>query len=345
MESIEWWFKIPAHLFLCSSTTNLFRSILESKSSPSCQCKASTCSRGNVMINFEYSTSPILLLNLFCSFNYFNKNTLPNKLRHLNLYIVRCLIQYMIGSRENRGKIIAQKQNQIIRIDNNHYKVNSQSRNKQHDIISLESGWSCSCEDHYFRKTCCQHIHAVEFSLQLREQVKQQVTIQEVNMSCCKFCNSENFTKWGIRHNKNYDIQIFKCKDCSKKFSMNLGFEGLKAKPEMVTASMNLYFNGESTRHVADSMKLFGTKITHVTVQNWIKKYVRLMEKYLELITPKVSEKWRTDEIYLKIKGDRKYLYALMDDETRYWIAKQVSDHKYTQDVPIPMSKDCKSYK
>ena len=165
MESIEWWFKIPAHLFLCSSTTNLFRSILESKSSPSCQCKASTCSRGNVMINFEYSTSPILLLNLFCSFNYFNKNTLPNKLRHLNLYIVRCLIQYMIGSRENRGKIIAQKQNQIIRIDNNHYKVNSQSRNKQHDIISLESGWSCSCEDHYFRKTCCQHIHAVEFSL------------------------------------------------------------------------------------------------------------------------------------------------------------------------------------
>ena len=63
------------------------------------------------------------------------------------------------------------------------------------------------------------------------------------------------------------------------------------------------------------------------------------MEKYLELITPKVSEKWRTDEIYLKIKGDRKYLYALMDDETRYWIAKQVSDHKYTQDVK-PMFKE-----
>ena len=36
---------------------------------------------------------------------------------------------------------------------------------------------------------------------------------------------------------------------------------------------------------------------------------------------------------YLKIKCDRKHLYAVTDDETKYWIAKQVSDHKYTQDV------------
>ena len=57
------------------------------------------------------------------------------------------------------------------------------------------------------------------------------------------------------------------------------------------------------------------------------------MEKYLEQITPQVSDKWRTDELYLKIKGDRKYLYAMMDDETRFWIAKQVSDTKYTEDV------------
>ena len=42
------------------------------------------------------------------------------------------------------------------------------------------------------------------------------------------------------------------------------------------------------------------------------------MEKYIESITPQVSEKWRTDELFLKIKGDRKYLYAMMDDQTRY---------------------------
>ncbi len=36
---------------------------------------------------------------------------------------------------------------------------------------------------------------------------------------------------------------------------------------------------------------------------------------------------------YLKVKGNKKYLYALMDDETRFWIAQQVADTKYTADV------------
>jgi transposase-like protein len=38
----------------------------------------------------------------------------------------------------------------------------------------------------------------------------------------------------------------------------------------------------------------------------------------------------RTDELYLKIKGDMKYLYPCMDVETRFWIAQQVADTKYT---------------
>jgi putative transposase len=57
------------------------------------------------------------------------------------------------------------------------------------------------------------------------------------------------------------------------------------------------------------------------------------MEKYLEQITPNVSDVWRTDELYLKVKGNMKYLYALMDDETRFWIAKQVSDSKNSANV------------
>jgi putative transposase len=35
----------------------------------------------------------------------------------------------------------------------------------------------------------------------------------------------------------------------------------------------------------------------------------------------------------VKVKGDTKYLYAIIDDETRFWIARQVADTKYTQDV------------
>jgi transposase-like protein len=70
-----------------------------------------------------------------------------------------------------------------------------------------------------------------------------------------------------------------------------------------------------------------------MAVYKWIGKYVTLMEKYLEQIKPNVSGVWRTDELYLKVKGNTKYLFALMDDETRFWIAQQVADKKNMSDI------------
>lgn len=88
-------------------------------------------------------------------------------------------------------------------------------------------------------------------------------------------------------------------------------------------------------------MRLIGVDVTYQTIWNWIKKYTTLMNEYLEQITPEVSGAWRTDELYLKIRGNTKYLYALMDDETRFWIAQQVADTKYTADVQ-PLFKEGK---
>ena len=38
-------------------------------------------------------------------------------------------------------------------------------------------------------------------------------------------------------------------------------------------------------------------------------------------------------ELFLKVKGNMKYLYALMDDQTRFWIAQEVADTKFTADL------------
>ena len=61
---------------------------------------------------------------------------------------------------------------------------------------------------------------------------------------------------------------------------------------------MQLYFTGESLRNVQKFLELQGVKITHKTVWNWIRKYVGLMETYLEKLTPQVSDKWRADELF-----------------------------------------------
>ena len=57
------------------------------------------------------------------------------------------------------------------------------------------------------------------------------------------------------------------------------------------------------------------------------------MEKYLDKITPQVSGTWRADELYVKIKGDVKYLFAIMDDQTRFLIAQEVADSKERHDA------------
>jgi transposase-like protein len=57
------------------------------------------------------------------------------------------------------------------------------------------------------------------------------------------------------------------------------------------------------------------------------------MQNYTESIIPNVSDTWRADEIYLKVKGNMKYLFSMMDDETRFWIAQEVAESKYTHDA------------
>ncbi|MDE1842747.1 MAG: IS1/IS6 family transposase [Thaumarchaeota archaeon] len=219
-------------------------------------------------------------------------------------------------------------------MDENHYKVKSQSGNGEYDVIATESGWKCNCKDAIFRKVCCKHSHCVEFSLTLRKTIEKKTTIiQKINISTCPECQSDKIVKHGLRHNKYGDLQRFSCKECKKRFTINLGFEGMKFSPQTITSALQLYFTGESLRNVAKFLRLQGVEVSHKTVYQWIKKYIGLMEKYLEQITPQVSDTWRADEIFLKISGNTKYLYALMDDQSRLWIAQQIAHTKYTEDV------------
>jgi transposase-like protein len=107
----------------------------------------------------------------------------------------------------------------------------------------------------------------------------------------------------------------------------------MKHNPQGITTAMQLYFAGESLRNVTRSLRLIGVEVSYQTVWNWIQKYTTLMEKYLERITPQVSDTWRADELFLKVHGNMKYLYALMDDQTRFWIAQEIANTKYTADV------------
>ena len=238
--------------------------------------------------------------------------------------------------REEKGKEIATNPNQqIFRINDHHYKVKSQTTKSEYDVVSTESGWICNCGDYRFRHICCKHIHGVEFSIRIRNEVRQknQIVIEQMICDKCPRCQSISIVKHGIRHNKTFDLQRYTCKDCKNRFSFNLGFEGMKFSPKVITSAMQLYFTGESLRNVQKFLNLQGVSVSHKTVYVWIKKYTGLMQKYLDNITPQVGDVWRADEVFIKVKGNLKYLFAMMDDETRFLIAQEVADSKNHHDA------------
>lgn len=241
----------------------------------------------------------------------------------------------MTTTREERGEAIAKLSNQIQRVDEQIYTVKSQSGNGEYCVTKVCGEWICECPDNKYRHVKCKHIFAIEFSSQIRKEVQINRIIQEVNVKNCQYCRSSNLKKDGLRKNKSGNIQKFYCRDCHHYFTINIGFEKMKHNPQAITSAMQLYFSGESLRNTQKSLRLLGVEVSHKTVFMWIKKYIRLMEKYVETIKPNVSDTWRADELYVKIKGNMKYLFAMMDDETRFWIAQEVAETKLKHDARV----------
>jgi transposase-like protein len=239
----------------------------------------------------------------------------------------------ILTTREERGQTIAKLSNQIDRVDNCLYVVKSQSGNGDYAVTKVDDEWVCQCPDNTYRHIECKHIHAVKFSLTIRAEIATNRVIPEMNIQNCQYCSSSEIVKDGVRHNKHGDLQVYLCRGCGKHFTLNLGFEGMRATPQIITSAMQLYFTGESFRNVQKFLKLQGVKVSHVAVYEWIKKYTALMTQYLAQIKPNVSDTWRADELYVKINGDMKYLFAMMDDETRFWIAQEVAESKDKHDA------------
>jgi transposase-like protein len=247
------------------------------------------------------------------------------------------------SSRELRGLEILSKGDQIKRINSDMYRVNSQNGNDSYLVVREGKDWSCECPDHRYRQVICKHIHAVYFSLNMRQRVftQTQPIIEAVNTEGCKNCGSTNIVKIGVRHNIHTDVQRFLCKDCGFKFSQNEGFEKVKATSKAITIALDLYFKGVSQRKIVEHLKMFeNIKVTQPCVLKWIRKYIGIMKKYVDKFPPQLGGMWHSDETMINVKktepiDGENYSWAwnLLDHETRFLIASEVTKHRNIEDA------------
>lgn len=251
--------------------------------------------------------------------------------------------------RELRGLEILSKGEQIRRVDADTYKVRSQNGNGAYLVVRHGKEWTCECPDHANRQVACKHIYSVFFSLHLRQRVVAQVQPQIENLQPegCLYCGSKNLVKIGVRHNLNGDAQRYLCRECNRKFVKNEGFEKVKATPKAITIALDLYFKGVSQRKIVEHLTMFeSVKVTQPCVLKWIRKYIELMKPYLEKFTPKVGGIWHSDETMVNVRrtepiDGENYSWAwnLMDHETRFLLASEVTKHRDIVDARKALAK------
>ncbi len=67
--------------------------------------------------------------------------------------------------REIRGKAIADKGNQVKKVNDHSFKVKSQSGKGTYEVKATPNGMTCTCPDFVYRGGKCKHIAATRYYL------------------------------------------------------------------------------------------------------------------------------------------------------------------------------------
>jgi len=100
--------------------------------------------------------------------------------------------------------------------------------------------------------------------------------------------------------------------------------------PQVVTMTLDLYYKGVSLRGIQDHLnQIFNVQLnSHATILNWIKKYEGLISEYIKTLKPELSGQWNADEMKVKFNGSWKWLWNVMDKETRYLLASNITEKR-----------------
>ena len=240
-------------------------------------------------------------------------------------------------TRKSSAQQAKQLLNHVSQFDTDKFRVQSETDPpKSYIVTSTNRGLICECPDNQFSRSDCKHIHAVFENLKQNKCYKNNPfrIMERSELKLCKFCDSGNLKKDGFRKRKDGKIRIFKCLDCKRKFTANFGFEKKKFSSEIITQALQMYYSKMSVRRIADHFELMGIKVNHMTIYNWISEYSWKISDYLDGIVPRTANRFtvRADEIYIKVGGVQKYLFASMEDDSRYWLAYDMAHSKFLHD-------------
>lgn len=213
----------------------------------------------------------------------------------------------------------------ICQIEKDTYLVQSQSRNRKYIVKDHVFQMSCTCPYFEYRGDSCKHIISVQLLLKNHPtKIKQHTHKVEIELKC-SHCDSDSFVKDGKRKTASGRKQKYLCRECGGRFTEDF-IKRIKGNSEFLTEALDLYFRGVSFRSLQEHFRQIRSFEVHAsTLYRWIRRFCKIMIKYAERMYPEVSGTWNADEQMIKARGKWKWCWNLIDKETRFLIATNVT--------------------
>jgi transposase-like protein len=217
------------------------------------------------------------------------------------------------------------------------FAVRSQSRPETIYEVSVRGDkWSCGCAFFTETKLPCIHILAVRYRAGFGEAKAPASTAKPV----CERCRSTVVVKAGVRRNKSGPVARYVCRTCGATFTGRQGYHKRRSDPEMIAKALDLYFRGVSFRQVADHFsQVYGLRLSPMTVYRWVTHFGKLAAEWMDKQGAQTGERWHIDETVVSVDGDKRWVWNVLDAETRFLLATHVSANRSIANTRAPIHK------
>lgn len=152
----------------------------------------------------------------------------------------------------------------------------------------------------------------------------------------CKFCESDNIVKYGLQRG----IQQYLCRACGRKFSDKDTLEGKQTPTAEIGAALSMFYDGLSLSKISGQLKgIFDNNVDPSTIYRWILEY---SQRAIEILTPlqlKLGDVWVADETVIDINGRKIWFWDIIDEQTRFLLASNLSVSRSLDDATDVMEK------
>lgn len=140
----------------------------------------------------------------------------------------------------------------------------------------------------------------------------------------CNRCGSDAVIKYGKKVGISSIRQVYFCKNCNFKF-IPAQFRKTHSSLELTAKCLELYFRGMSFRKVTHYLlRAEGLKISHSTVERFVKLGILQVETFVKTFVPVTSENLCVDETQINVRREpfqHSWNTAVLDQGTRYCLA------------------------